>query len=91
MEIWGQCVRALLQREAPASCAAAVRADLACKSFGAVTNAFLGRLLFFQVGRKPNVKSTRDSWPCGKLAPSALALRWEHFITIFTCPARCPP
>lgn len=58
MEVWGQHVHALLQRKALASCAAAVWADLACKSFWAVTNAFLRRLLLFQVGRKPNVKST---------------------------------
>lgn len=68
----GKYVCALLQRKAPASCAAAVRADLACESFWAVTNGFLRGLLLFQVGRKPNVKSPRGSWPCGMLALRAL-------------------
>lgn len=92
MEVWGQRVHALLQSKAASShAAAAVQADLACKSFWAVTNASLQRLLLFQVGQKPNVKSTGDSWPCGKLAWSALALQWEHFVAIFICPAHCPP
>lgn len=41
------------------------------------------RLLFFQAGQKPNVKSRGGSWPCGKLALSTCALRREHFIALF--------
>lgn len=69
MEVWGQGVHALLQSKGGSSHAgAAVQADLACKSSWAATNASVQRLLLFQVGQKPNVKSTGDSWPCGKLA-----------------------
>lgn len=89
MEDWEQGVHP--EQAASGHAAAAVQADLACKSCWAVTNASLQRLLLLQAGQEPNTKGTGDSWLCGKLAGSAPALPWEPFTAIFICPARCPP